>query len=141
MPIERTAKCPQCGRPVRLTEEELMSKRGFCAVCDARFDLLPELFIGEGPMRSLVVPQVAEIAKPTTSRIVEEAGCFILRPTGAPRILLFGMSLLAAFALTMVAFVVSSPPEIAGLAAATGFGMAAILATWREECWFDADSL
>jgi hypothetical protein len=29
MPIERTAKCPPCDRPVRLTEEELITKRGF----------------------------------------------------------------------------------------------------------------
>ena len=56
-----------------------MSKRGFCAVCDARFDLLTELFIGEGPMRSLIVPQVAEMSKPPTSKMREvEPGHFIL---------------------------------------------------------------
>lgn len=28
---------------------ELIDKRGFCASCDARFDLVPEMFMADGP--------------------------------------------------------------------------------------------
>lgn len=66
MGIERTATCPECGRAVRLTEQELLVKRGFCAVCDARFDILPELLLGEGPLRTLEVVQVSDSAQPPT---------------------------------------------------------------------------
>src|SRR5215470_13510906 len=53
--MERLVKCPSCTREIRVTEEELLDKRGFCARCDARFDLLPEMFLGDGPNRSLEV--------------------------------------------------------------------------------------
>src|SRR5262245_37646092 len=55
MSVERRAQCPGCGRPVRLTESELIEKRGFCAVCDTRFDILPETLLGDGPMRAQAV--------------------------------------------------------------------------------------
>src|SRR5215813_8370638 len=91
MPIERTAKCPQCGRPVRLTEDELVAKRGFCAVCDARFDVLPDLLVGDGPMRSLMVPQVAALSKPPTSKLQEVEGRFMVGRIGAARVFPFAM--------------------------------------------------
>jgi hypothetical protein len=62
MPVERRAECPSCGRPVRLTEPELIEKRGFCAVCDTRFDVLPDMLLGDGPMRSLAVTRVSPSA-------------------------------------------------------------------------------
>ena len=36
-----------------------MDKRGFCAVCDARFDILPETLVGDGPMREMGLVEVA----------------------------------------------------------------------------------
>src|SRR5262249_54188605 len=82
MLIERTAACPQCGRMVHLTEPELVTKRGFCAVCDARFELVPDLFVGDGPMRSLTVPRLGE-HQPAPSRMKEIGGRFVIRPKAA----------------------------------------------------------
>jgi hypothetical protein len=58
MSIERRIQCPSCAREIRLTEAELADKRGFCALCDARFDILPDMLVGSGPMRALAVPRV-----------------------------------------------------------------------------------
>ena len=70
--MERRAECPSCGRQVRLTEAELIEKRGFCAVCDTRFDILPDMLVGDGPMRALAVTRVVPSALregPPTPRI------------------------------------------------------------------------
>jgi hypothetical protein len=62
--IERVATCRRCRRPVRLLEDELVDQRGLCAVCDARFDLMPESFLGEGPLRALAIVGAAELEHP-----------------------------------------------------------------------------
>jgi hypothetical protein len=65
--LERRVRCPQCAREIRLSEAELADKRGFCAFCDARFGILADTFIGDGPMRELPVSRVALVAQPPTS--------------------------------------------------------------------------
>jgi hypothetical protein len=51
MAVDRRARCPSCARLIRVTEDELVEKRGFCAVCDARFDITPERLEGATPHR------------------------------------------------------------------------------------------
>lgn len=67
--IERRVACPSCTREIRVTETELLDKRGFCPACDARFDLLPEMFIGDGPMRSIEVVKSALPDVPPSGKI------------------------------------------------------------------------
>src|SRR5262249_2368582 len=71
MAVERRTNCPRCFASIRLTRDELANKRGFCALCDARFDLLPEMLVGDGPLRSLTMIQAADLAQPPTSRMAE----------------------------------------------------------------------
>jgi len=74
--MERWATCPVCQRPVRLTDAELQHKRGFCARCDARFD------IKAGTLRAAPLPfrdaDTAELVPvlpgPPTPAIDEHAG-------------------------------------------------------------------
>ena len=107
-----------------------MAKRGFCAVCDARFDLLPELFIGEGPMRSLMVPQVAELLKPPSSKIREvRPNDFLLQPAArqaAPFLLISLVLAVIAFGIAMGHAPLFVP--IVFVAAAMSF---AIAMTWN----------
>lgn len=71
MTVERWVDCPRCGHRVRLTVDELASKRGFCATCDARFELGTESQLGDGPGRELVhVPTALAIAPPPGDRLV-----------------------------------------------------------------------
>lgn len=108
-----------------------MAKRGFCAVCDARFDLLPELFIGEGPMRSLMVPQAAELSKPPTSKMREiETGHFLVKQAGAN-------SMTVAFALTSVMFtfggilmLLGRGPRFFGVTMLTMAGLIGVICAW-----------
>lgn len=67
--LERRVACPSCTRELRLTEPELLDKRGFCPACDARFDLLPEMFVGDGPMRSMQVTTAALPDVPPSGKI------------------------------------------------------------------------
>jgi hypothetical protein len=62
------ATCPKCDRPVRLTEEELSDKRGFCANCDARFTITPEV-LEAGPFRDGQVVTLEAEARPPTAFI------------------------------------------------------------------------
>jgi hypothetical protein len=48
--LERWGNCPRCDRPVRLTDPELEAKRGFCARCDAEFE------IAENSVRDAISP-------------------------------------------------------------------------------------
>lgn len=50
--IERQVSCPYCKTPTRITRCELIDKRGYCASCDARFDLVQELFLADAPYRA-----------------------------------------------------------------------------------------
>jgi len=43
--LERQGRCPTCQGLVRLSGDELIEKRGFCAVCDAGFDITPATLI------------------------------------------------------------------------------------------------
>ena len=69
--MERDVHCPQCGRLIRSTEQKLAIKRGFCGACQARFDILPELVVGEGPMRQLTVAEVQLSPAPSPSKRME----------------------------------------------------------------------
>jgi hypothetical protein len=42
---QRFATCPECNRAARLSQNELRSKRSYCAACESEFDLLPELLL------------------------------------------------------------------------------------------------
>ena len=53
--LGRQVSCPFCKTPTRVTEAELIDKRGFCAFCDARFDLVPEMFVSDGPHRTTAI--------------------------------------------------------------------------------------
>jgi hypothetical protein len=82
MAVERTVKCPSCTRETRLTEDELTTKRGFCAACDARFELTPEMFVG-APFRAIEVIGAKQVAPPThliTVQETPEATTFRVRP-------------------------------------------------------------
>lgn len=68
--MERRVSCPVCKTPTRVTEGELIDKRGFCAFCDARFDLVPEMFVAEGPHRTLAVVAASLAAVAPTSKMV-----------------------------------------------------------------------
>ncbi len=84
--MERSIACPSCGENIRLTREELAQKRGFCALCGARFDLLPEMLIGDGPHRSIPVVPAADLPKPPSSRIddatKDDVPAIVLRQAG-----------------------------------------------------------
>src|SRR5512138_1471119 len=69
--MEREVHCPQCGQPIRMTEQKLAIKRFFCGACQARFDILPELVVGEGPMRHLTVAEVQLSPAPSPSKRME----------------------------------------------------------------------
>jgi hypothetical protein len=91
--FERRVECPQCRRETRLSEAELAAKRGFCALCDARFDLLGDMVLGGGPMREQLVPRVALALAPLPSdRVSVESlapdAAIVLRPRRTSRDLL-----------------------------------------------------
>jgi hypothetical protein len=80
----RWAACPRCERPVRLTEGELEAKRGFCANCDAEFELVrgAALDLG-GPFRageSLALVPTQSTRPPRTLMRVDERGVVTLAP-------------------------------------------------------------
>jgi hypothetical protein len=58
-----------------MTERELLDKRGFCPVCDARFELGPGLLLGDGPLRAIdmVAAQAVEAPSQRVSQR-EQAG-------------------------------------------------------------------
>jgi hypothetical protein len=60
---EQWVACPGCRENIRLTEEELETARGFCAICEARFDVTADVVSGEGPFR---VAEAALALVPTT---------------------------------------------------------------------------
>src|SRR3990172_6472024 len=68
MPIERQGTCPGCGKPVRLTEDELVQKRGYCAICDTRFDIQPGMLEG-GPFRGGDALALARDTRPPSGRV------------------------------------------------------------------------
>ena len=75
--IERQVSCPFCKSPTHLTEGELIDKRGFCAFCDARFDLVPEMFVADGPHRTVAMvasslPALAPTGKITVARDADD---------------------------------------------------------------------
>jgi hypothetical protein len=72
MSVERTVTCPSCSRPVRLLEEELTSKRGFCAVCSASFNVTAEMFGGPNPFRSMEVVEASLSPPPQGGISIEE---------------------------------------------------------------------
>jgi hypothetical protein len=63
--MNQRTSCPRCGESIRLTREELADKRGFCTLCDARFDLRYEMMVGVGPLRLLPFVQAVELAAPS----------------------------------------------------------------------------
>jgi hypothetical protein len=74
--IERLVSCPFCKAPTRVTGGELIDKRGFCASCNARFDLVPEMFIADGPHRSvtMVASSLPALAPTGKMSVTREAG-------------------------------------------------------------------
>ena len=75
--VERRVSCPYCKTPTRVTEGELIDKRGFCAWCDARFDLVPEMFVADGPHRTVAMvasslPALAPTARIAVARDAED---------------------------------------------------------------------
>lgn len=68
--VARIARCPHCGGEIRLTAEELADKRGFCAMCDARFDVRPEL-LDPLPYRRLARVELALTPEPPPSPTVK----------------------------------------------------------------------
>lgn len=66
---DRMATCPSCAKPVRLTEDELIQKRGFCAVCDTEFDVQRSMLQG-GPFRAIELAHAAPVTtRPPSSRV------------------------------------------------------------------------
>jgi hypothetical protein len=75
--MERQVSCPFCKTPTRVTEGELIDKRGFCAWCDARFDLVPEMFVADGPHRTAAMiasslPALAPTSKMAIARDTDD---------------------------------------------------------------------
>jgi hypothetical protein len=82
--MDRQVVCPRCEKQIRVTEVELAQKRAFCALCDARFDLLAEM-LGDGdPMRSLEVYTPRALGRPPTSYMALEDGVALVIGQGAP---------------------------------------------------------
>jgi hypothetical protein len=83
--LERRVKCPQCRREIRLGEAELADKRGFCAFCDARFELLPDHFLGNGPLREVPLARAQlTVGPPPSVRLRDESPTvLLLRPMRA----------------------------------------------------------
>jgi hypothetical protein len=77
--MERWASCPGCDRSVRLTESELGGKRGFCAACDAQFEIrLGEVRDQEHPFRALAPVELAPLSPAPQRWLIET------REGGAP---------------------------------------------------------
>src|ERR1041385_8280513 len=75
--MERRVSCPFCKATTRVTEGELIDKRGFCASCDARFDLVPEIFMADGPHRTVAMvasslPALAPTSKMSIARDTDD---------------------------------------------------------------------
>jgi hypothetical protein len=80
--VEKSATCPSCGHPVRLTIPELEDKRGFCAVCETTFDIRREM-LGGGPFREGESLALLPLDDPPSKLVRQE-----LLPDGATRIVL-----------------------------------------------------
>src|ERR1051325_9846618 len=143
MAVERRTNCPRCGESIRLSREELADKRGFCALCDARFDLLPEMLVGEGPLRSLEHVQAADMAKPPTRHMKEIA------VAGEPPRYLLGQAgprwpyaiMMTFFGMWLVGFLGSPMPAFALLPGLILLFLTAFGLTAHEEISFDRTHL
>jgi hypothetical protein len=60
-----SVSCPDCGEPVELTAADLAAQQGYCPSCDRMFATDPARWVGEGPLRELVVVAPLERRPPT----------------------------------------------------------------------------
>jgi hypothetical protein len=122
----RTTACPLCGEPAIVVGER--PPRGRCVACDLDFDLLPEIAVGEGPMRELPVLLAASGPPPTRhiALLDSHPGALRLRVDQA------GPSVPAVVALFVACFVL---PALSGQWEMLSIPLAALCASLVVSWW------
>ena len=119
--MERWSSCPQCERPVKLTDAELEAKRGFCARCDAEFEIKQAaLRDAPSPFRSSDRPELVPTQpRPPSIHLQDESrgttSRLVIRPTSQG----WGVALaqLGIFAVVSLIFLWMFGPIVTGVIA------------------------
>ncbi len=146
---DRLTACPSCGRDVRITDDELVVGRSFCAACGQRF-AVEEKTVGESPFRALAIIEV-DGTRPPDARIAVRADgaidVFARSATQRTALGLAGMTLTVA-CLAWVAWALSLGTRTDwGFLLMSGVaGLSCLSAAWaaagsRERIRLDADTL